>query len=45
MATTFLHGSVRATTRPDCPAGCLGVQASLAAGDTAGHHARDALAA
>ncbi|WP_374757703.1 hypothetical protein [Streptomyces sp. NEAU-H3] len=22
---------MRATTRPDCPAGCLGVQASLAA--------------
>ncbi|MFB7598096.1 TetR/AcrR family transcriptional regulator [Streptomyces sp. NPDC056160] len=44
VATAFLDGSVRATTRPDCPAGCLGVQASLAAGDTAGH-ARDALIA
>ncbi|GLJ87977.1 TetR/AcrR family transcriptional regulator [Streptomyces poonensis] len=42
VAAAFLNGSVRATTHPDCPAGCLGVQASLAAGDTAGH-ARDAL--
>ncbi|MFD7817498.1 TetR/AcrR family transcriptional regulator [Streptomyces sp. NPDC059785] len=44
VATAFLAGSVRATTRPDCPAGCLGVQASLAAGDTA-VAARDALVA
>lgn len=28
VATAFLNGSVRATTRPDCPAGCLGVQGS-----------------
>ncbi|WP_345154984.1 TetR/AcrR family transcriptional regulator [Nonomuraea rubra] len=26
VATAFLNGSVRATTRPGCPAGCLGVQ-------------------
>jgi AcrR family transcriptional regulator len=44
VATTFLSGAVRATTRPGCPAGCLGVQASLAAGDT-GRAARDTLAA
>ncbi|MFF8592333.1 TetR/AcrR family transcriptional regulator [Streptomyces sp. NPDC015220] len=44
VATAFLDGSVRATTRPDRPTGCLGVQASLAAGDTAAH-ARDALIA
>ncbi|MFF5587431.1 TetR/AcrR family transcriptional regulator [Streptomyces hygroscopicus] len=44
VATAFLTGSVRATTRPGCPAGCLGVQASLAAGET-GRAARDALVA
>ena len=44
VATAFLDGSVRATTRPGCPAGCLGVQASLAAGDP-GRSARDALIA
>ncbi|MFF0630516.1 TetR/AcrR family transcriptional regulator [Streptomyces sp. NPDC004296] len=44
VATEFLSGAVRATTRPGCPAGCLGVQASLAAGDT-GRAARDALVA
>lgn len=44
VATAFLHGSVRATTRPGCPAGCLGVQGSLAAGATA-CDARDALIA
>ncbi|WAP60295.1 TetR/AcrR family transcriptional regulator [Streptomyces luomodiensis] len=44
VATAFLNGSVRATTRPGCPTGCLGVQASLAAGD-AGRTARDALVA
>jgi AcrR family transcriptional regulator len=43
VATAFLHGSVRATTTPGCPAGCLGVQGSLAAG-AAGREARDALA-
>ncbi len=44
VATAFLGGSVRATTRPDCPTGCLGVQGSLAAGDP-GRPARDALIA
>ncbi|MFJ9425841.1 TetR/AcrR family transcriptional regulator [Streptomyces sp. NPDC101249] len=44
VATAFLDGSVRATTRPGCPAGCLGVQGSLAAGES-GHAARDALVA
>ncbi|GAA0620861.1 TetR/AcrR family transcriptional regulator [Kutzneria viridogrisea] len=44
VATAFLNGSVRATTRPDWPAGCFGVQASLAAGDL-GRPARDALIA
>ena len=44
VATAFLNGSVRATTHPDCPAGCLGVQGSLAAGEP-GRNARDALAA
>ena len=44
VATAFLDGSVRTTTRPECPSGCLGVQASLAAGDSA-VHARDALIA
>lgn len=44
VATTFLNGSVRATTRPGCPTGCLGVQGSLAAGATA-RDARDVLIA
>lgn len=44
VATAFLNGSVRATTRPGCPAGCLGVQGSLVAGDTA-RAISDALAA
>lgn len=44
VATAFLAGSVRTTTRPGCPAGCLGVQGSLAAGD-AGRVAQDALTA
>ncbi|MFH8533777.1 TetR/AcrR family transcriptional regulator [Streptomyces tendae] len=44
VATAFLHGSVRATTRPGCPSGCLGVQGSLAAGDP-GSAARDTLVA
>ncbi|MEV1077718.1 TetR/AcrR family transcriptional regulator [Streptomyces sp. NPDC050211] len=42
VATAFLNGSVRATTRPSCPTGCLGVQGSLAAGEP-GRGARDAL--
>ncbi|MFD8518627.1 TetR/AcrR family transcriptional regulator [Streptomyces capillispiralis] len=44
VATAFLTGSVRATTSPGCPAGCLGVQGSLAAGD-AGRVAQDTLTA
>jgi AcrR family transcriptional regulator len=44
VATAFLAGSVGASTRPGCPAGCLGVQGSLAAGE-AGRAARDTLAA
>ncbi|MFJ5034544.1 TetR/AcrR family transcriptional regulator [Streptomyces sp. NPDC088560] len=44
VATAFLAGSVGASTRPGCPAGCLGVQASLAAGE-AGRTVRDAMAA
>ncbi|MFH9426517.1 TetR/AcrR family transcriptional regulator [Streptomyces sp. NPDC017529] len=44
VATAFLDGSVRATTRPGGPTGCLGVQGSLAAGDP-GSNARDALIA
>ncbi|MGW2329155.1 TetR/AcrR family transcriptional regulator [Streptomyces sp. NPDC001700] len=44
VATAFLNGSVRATTRPDCPAGCFGIQGSLAAGES-GSNARDALTA
>ncbi|MGW5863471.1 TetR/AcrR family transcriptional regulator [Streptomyces sp. NPDC055239] len=44
VATAFLGGSVRASTRPDCPTGCLGVQGALAVGDP-GRNARDALTA
>ncbi|TYB51230.1 TetR/AcrR family transcriptional regulator [Nonomuraea sp. PA05] len=44
VAAAFLHGSVRATTDPGCPAGCFGVQGSLAAGE-AGLGARDTLTA
>ncbi|MFJ2176336.1 TetR/AcrR family transcriptional regulator [Streptomyces sp. NPDC087851] len=44
VAVAFLDGSVRATTSPGCPTGCLGVQGSLAAGDP-GRSARDTLAA
>lgn len=35
VAAAFLKGSVDATSNPDCPPGCLGVQGSLAAGTTA----------
>ncbi|MEU4653661.1 TetR/AcrR family transcriptional regulator [Streptomyces sp. NPDC023723] len=42
VATAFLTGSVRTTTHPGCPAGCLGVQASLAAGES-GRTTRDTL--
>ena len=44
VATAFLGGAVRSTTRPDCPTGCLGVQGSLAAGESA-RQVRDILAA
>ncbi len=44
VAEKFLAGSVRTTTRPDAPAGCLTVQGSLSAGDT-GRPARDMLMA
>ncbi|MFJ6085802.1 TetR/AcrR family transcriptional regulator [Streptomyces sp. NPDC092369] len=44
VATAFLAGSVRTTTRPGCPAGCLGVQGSLAAGDS-GRAAQETLIA
>ncbi|MFS8204381.1 TetR/AcrR family transcriptional regulator (plasmid) [Streptomyces sp. CWNU-52B] len=44
VATAFLGGSVRATTRPGHPTGCLGVQAALAAGDP-GRTIRDLLVA
>ncbi|WP_217171284.1 TetR/AcrR family transcriptional regulator [Streptomyces sp. AC512_CC834] len=43
VATAFLNGAVRTSTRPGCPPGCLGVQGSLAAGDT-GLPVRDMLA-
>jgi AcrR family transcriptional regulator len=42
VAKAFLAGAVSTTTRPDCPAGCLGVQGSLASGDS-GRAAQDAL--
>ena len=35
VARAFLLGSIEATTSPDCPRGCLGVQGSLAAGAAA----------
>lgn len=44
VAAAFLAGSVDTTTRPDSPAGCFGVQGSLAAGEP-GRDARDTLAA
>ncbi|SDG04569.1 transcriptional regulator, TetR family [Lentzea fradiae] len=43
VAQGFLRGAVRANTRPDCPRGCLGVQAALAAGES-GRPVRDLLA-
>lgn len=42
VATAFLAAAVRTTTQPECPAGCLGVQGALAAGD-AGMPAHEAL--
>ncbi|MGW1716351.1 TetR/AcrR family transcriptional regulator [Streptomyces sp. NPDC002156] len=44
VATAFLNGSVRASTRPGCPTGCLGVQGALAVGEP-GRGARDTLSA
>ena len=44
VAAAFLAGSVRGTTLPDCPSGCLGVQGALATGG-AGRPAHDLLAA
>ncbi|MFD4675330.1 TetR/AcrR family transcriptional regulator [Lentzea sp. NPDC058450] len=43
VATALLTGSVRTTTCPDQPHGCLGVQAALATGD-AGREIRELLA-
>lgn len=43
VATALLNGAVRATTGISSPAGCLGVQGSLAAGEP-GSNARDVLA-
>ncbi|MBB4688229.1 TetR/AcrR family transcriptional regulator [Amycolatopsis jiangsuensis] len=42
VAMAFLTGAVRANTRPGRPAGCLGVQGGLAAGES-GRVARDTL--
>ncbi|AYN43467.1 TetR/AcrR family transcriptional regulator [Streptomyces dangxiongensis] len=44
VATAYLTGSVHASTRAGCPAGCLGVQGFLAAGRL-GRSASDALVA
>ena len=44
VATDFLSGAVRASTRPGGPAGCLTVQGALATGHS-GQAAHDALAA
>ncbi|MFF7554651.1 TetR/AcrR family transcriptional regulator [Streptomyces olivaceus] len=43
VAGAFLDGAVHTSTRLGCPSGCLGVQGSLAAGET-GRAARDLLA-
>lgn len=43
VATATLAGTVRTTTRPARPHGCLGVQGALATGDS-GHAVRDLLA-
>lgn len=40
VASAFLHGTVRMTTQPDQPHGCLTVQGALAA-SPAGQNARD----
>ncbi|MFC9085752.1 TetR/AcrR family transcriptional regulator [Nocardiopsis dassonvillei] len=44
VATAYLNGSIEVSTRPDCPAGCLGVQGFLAASHL-GPPARDTLSA
>ncbi len=44
VATAFLQGAAHATTRPGSPAGCLGVQGSLASGSQ-GQPAKDVLVA
>lgn len=44
VATALLVGVVHATTRPDGPRGCLGVQGALASGDS-GREAQDMLVA
>lgn len=44
VATAILGGTVRTTTRPAQPHGCLGVQGALAAGDS-GRGVRELLAA
>ncbi len=44
VATTILTGTVRTTTRPAAPQGCLGVQSALTASDS-GRGVRDLLAA
>lgn len=42
VATAILAGTIRTTTRPDHPHGCLGVQGALSAGDS-GREVRDLL--
>jgi len=42
VAEAVLHGAVRTTTRPGCPAGCLGVQVALASSE-AGRPAHEML--
>ncbi|GGM36352.1 TetR family transcriptional regulator [Micromonospora sonchi] len=44
VATAILTGTIRTTTRPAHPPGCLGVQGALAAGDS-GQAVRDLLTA
>lgn len=44
VATAILAGTVRTTTRPEHPLGCLGVQGALATGDS-GREVRDLLVA
>jgi AcrR family transcriptional regulator len=44
VAAAFLRGSIETATAADCPAGCLGVQGALAAGEPA-REIRDMLVA